>query len=190
MKKKESGSKPPTSGRPRIQKDFLKHGRVMDADAETIRRDNLTRLVGTEAFPTWKSISDALGYADQSRISHLKNGYRHISAAMARGIEEKLGLARGYFDQDPNKARTDSVVAGVDRRAAARRYLDRSATAKELAAEFEVEEALIYRWVAELRQKVGEATTEPASSGRSVAELEEENRKLKDRLLKFMLAED
>lgn len=188
MKKQSdpAGRKP----NPTEQKDFLKRGHQIAHSEEEVRRENLARLIGTDKFPTWKSLSDALGYKDASRISHLKSGLKKISPALARGMEDQLGLKPGYFDSNA----TGSVGADVDRRRAAQRYLAKSASARDLAHDYGVSEATIYKWVSEFRQEEDTSTrlrlipAEAASdSGRSPAELEEENRKLREKVVALML---
>ncbi len=188
VKKKETIAKSPVT---RGDNEFLKQGRALEADVKSLRRRNLIALVESGRVRSWKFISDAMGYKDASRVSHLKQGYRPISGSLARALEKALDLPEGYLDRD-GRQRTGDSVSTVDRAKAARRYVDREASAKELAAEYEVEEAVIYKWVAEYKRTSDRNSEVPGAptSGRSIAELEAENNKLRDRLLKFMLAED
>lgn len=176
---------------PTEQKDFLKRGQELARPDAERRRENLARLIGSEKFPTWKSLSDALGYKDASRISHLKNGLKSISPSLARGMEDQLGLPKGYFDSDPH-GREGSAA---DHRRAAQRYLNKEASARELATEYGVSEAVIYKWVSELRQTEDTAARQRLIpgvevSGRSSTDLEEENRKLRAKLVELMLKHD
>lgn len=187
-KQNETGGRKPN---PTEQKDFLKRGQEIARPDVERRRENLARLVGTDRFPTWKSLSDALGYKDASRISHLKNGLKAISPSLARGMEDQLRLSKGYFDSDPH----GREGSDADHRRAAQRYLNKEASARELATEYGVSEAVVYKWVSELRQTEDTAIRQrlvagSEAGGRSSSDLEEENRKLRAKLVELMLKHD
>lgn len=187
-------------------KKFLERAKQTKYAAEEVRRDNFARLVGTDRFPLLKDLAKALEY-DPSRASHLRSGLKRITAELARGFEEKLGLEAGYFDEGPkaSKKSTPATAAPVPaiphvsaaaRQFAVERYMAKEATAKALAKEYGVTEPVIYQWItAARREATGQhpVMMEPeielpiTHSADRTTDLERENQALKKKLLELML---
>jgi hypothetical protein len=77
-------------------------------NAHEIRRQNLALLV--EQFKTELALARRIGHTSGSLLNQIKSGTRDCGEKLARTIESKLDLPRGWLDSESHAAAAPTIV--------------------------------------------------------------------------------